>query len=79
MTAKIVGFLPEIGLGVHWALIEEPTRLPGINIDHGTLLVDRSRLQHPGDLLHEGGHLAVIPAGERSSWSETRGRTPPGR
>jgi hypothetical protein len=40
--------------------------LPGITIDHGVLVVDESRLQNPGDLLHEAGHLAVTPSGARS-------------
>ena len=65
VTAKIVDFLVEVGLTVRLERIEGPTRLPGIKIERGTLVVDRSRLQYPGDLLHEAGHLAVIPAEER--------------
>jgi hypothetical protein len=65
VTGRIAGFLTEIGLTLRWELIEEPTRLPGIKIDRGSLLVDGARLRYPGDLLHEGGHLAVIPAEER--------------
>lgn len=66
LTAQIARFLTEVGIAVRWQLIEEPTRLPGIKIDRGALLVDRARLQHPGDLLHEAGHLAVIPPDERA-------------
>lgn len=62
----IAGFLAEIGLAVRWQELDEPTRLPGIKIDRGTLLVDRERLHYPGDLLHEAGHLACIPADERA-------------
>ncbi len=50
--------------------------MPGLTIDHGTLVVDRSRLQHPGDLLHEAGHLAVIPADERAQLVGNAGPDP---
>lgn len=38
-------------------------------IDHGTLVVDPERLDHPGDLLHEAGHLALFPAESRATMS----------
>jgi hypothetical protein len=62
---RIERFLVEIGIAVRWEPIEAPTSLPGITIDRGTLVIDRSRLRHPGDLLHEAGHLAVIPGDQR--------------
>lgn len=65
VTGQIGRFVAEVGIPVRWDPIDGPTRLPGIRIDRGTLLVDRARLAHPGDLLHEAGHLAVIPAEER--------------
>ena len=65
---KVVRFLDEIGLPMRCERIERPTRLPGITIDRGTLRVDRYRLLYPGDLLHEGGHLAVLPANERTQF-----------
>ena len=39
--------------------------MPGIDIRQGTILVDEARLAHPGDLLHEAGHLAVADPAER--------------
>lgn len=63
---QIVRFLVDIGLTVRTEPVEKPTPLPGITIDRGTLVVDRAKLQYPGDLLHEGGHLAVSPAEERA-------------
>jgi hypothetical protein len=39
--------------------------LPGIAVAKGVLLVDESTLKHPGDLLHEAGHLAVLPPERR--------------
>ena len=76
VTARIVRFLEQTGLAVRWELLEEPTRLPGISIDRGALVVDRSRLQYPGDLLHEAGHLAVIPADERAQLVGDAGSDP---
>jgi hypothetical protein len=65
VTVRIVAFLREIGIEVRAADIAEETILPGISVDHGTILIDESKLTHPGDLLHEAGHLAVTPAEKR--------------
>ena len=65
VTTRIVEFLSEVGLAVRWDTVDGPTVLPGITIDRGTLVVDRTRLRHPGDLLHEAGHLAVMVPEER--------------
>lgn len=65
---RIARFLGEIGLQLHAADLPE-SFLPGIAIESGTLLVDRTRLTWPGDLLHEAGHLAVAPPDVRSGLS----------
>jgi hypothetical protein len=65
-TAAIFAFLDEIGLPVRFGEISEPTFLPGIRIEHGRLLVDESLLLYPGDLLHEAGHLALLPPERRA-------------
>src|SRR4051812_6792975 len=70
---RIVAFLREIGLVVRVAEIEGPTVLPGIRVVEGGLVVDPARLQYPGDLLHEAGHLAVMPAGRRSLANDDTG------
>lgn len=44
-----------------------PTVLPGITVERGTVVVDTGRAHHPGDVLHEAGHLAVLPAAERAA------------
>ncbi len=67
LTRRIVDFLTSIGLTVAAAELPETTFLPGLTISHGVLLVDEQRLLHPGDLLHEAGHLALYPAAERPS------------
>jgi hypothetical protein len=35
-------------------------------VRHGVLTFDPQRLLYPGDLLHEAGHLAVLPSSERA-------------
>lgn len=66
ILTQITHFLEEIGLRVQPAEINGPTFLPGINVEHGTLLFDPTKLLYPGDLLHEAGHMAVISAARRS-------------
>jgi len=64
-TNCITSFLTEIGIVLTWANLPDETFLPGIQVFDGTLLVDESKLKYPGDLLHEAGHLAVVPADAR--------------
>lgn len=61
----ILAFVAAIGLGVRETTLAADGFLPGLRIEDGVLLVDRARLQYPGDVLHEAGHLAVVPAAER--------------
>lgn len=61
----ILRFLRAIGLSVDEASLPDDTFLPGVAIQRGTLVVDRARLRWPGDVLHEAGHLAVLPAALR--------------
>jgi hypothetical protein len=63
----IVGFIQEIGLSISEAKLSDPTFLPGILVKNGGLVIDPAKLAHPGDLLHEAGHLAVVPADDRSA------------
>jgi len=57
--------LEEIGLTVRRAALPEGTFLPGIQLEGNGLVVDEAKLLHPGDLLHEAGHLAVLTPAER--------------
>ena len=66
---RIVAFLRGIGLAVEPRALPDPTFLPGISIDCGVLLFDPVKLAYPGDLLHEAGHLAVVPAAVRRTIS----------
>ena len=65
-TARIVAFLRDIGIAVEAADLGEGTFLPGIAIERGGLLYDPQRLTWPGDLLHEGAHIAVAPPDARA-------------
>ena len=65
IRSRIVAFLREIGLSVQARRLPGPTFLPGIRVEHGGLVFDPDRLRYPGDLLHEAGHLAVVPAIDR--------------
>jgi hypothetical protein len=58
----IVDFLSRIGLPVVEETLPADTFLPGIALRAGGLMVDTDKLLWPGDLLHEAGHLAVLPA-----------------
>ena len=73
LTARIAGFLRDIGLEVRACALPAETFLPGIRIHRGALLVDEERLLHPGDLLHEAGHLAITPAERRGELGDDVG------
>src|SRR5688572_15417671 len=63
-TAK--KFITEIGIEIEFGL--SPTEycfVPGLQILQGRILVDQEQLAYPGDILHEAGHIAVVPASER--------------
>lgn len=70
VTCQIVGFLREIGIEVIAAELPRVSFLPGVTIERGRLLVDEGRLLYPGDLLHEAGHLAVVPRRVRPHLSD---------
>ena len=65
ITQQLADFLNGIGIGVRRGEIQEETFLPGIRLEDGGMVVDEGRLSFPGDMLHEAGHLAVIPPDRR--------------
>lgn len=72
-TDTISAFLNSIGIPVTEETIEEETFLPGILMKNGGLAIDRTRLKYPGDMLHEAGHVAVMPPSARAKVSVNAG------
>lgn len=65
LVSSILPFIRSIGIEVIEGPIADSCFLPGLRIDRGRLLVDVERLLYPGDLLHEAGHIALVPPAER--------------
>jgi hypothetical protein len=76
LTDRIVAFLRDIGLSVCAGEVAGPTILPGILVEHGALKFDPGRLRFPCDLLHEAGHLAVVPPERRAAMHHDVGSDP---
>ena len=64
---KCISFLNEIGIETRFEKLDENCFLPGLSIDAGAILIDTGLLKYPGDILHEAGHIAVVPAVERQA------------
>jgi hypothetical protein len=64
---RLIRFIREIGIEVRNAALDESCLLPGLDIRDGTVVVDPPRWLHPGDILHEAGHLAVAAPEHRSA------------
>jgi hypothetical protein len=69
ITDTITRFIESIGITVRFVTGVQDTFLPGLRIEKGGILIDKEQPFYPGDLLHEAGHLAVIPTAERSGLS----------
>ncbi|HEY2769724.1 MAG TPA: hypothetical protein VGI87_04120 [Solirubrobacteraceae bacterium] len=69
----IVEFLRSIGIPVSAGELTEECFLPGIKISGGEIVFDPERMLYAGDLLHEAGHLAVLPGAVRSQFGEEDG------
>jgi Aspartyl/Asparaginyl beta-hydroxylase len=76
-TNQITAFLEKIGMSCGFDHLPDPTFLPGIDIRGEAVIIDREKLQYPGDLLHEAGHIAVTPAAERALLSGNVGENDP--
>lgn len=77
LISLIADFIRSIDIEVTFRPLDDTTFLPGIAIEHGTIVIDTDRLQYPGDLLHEAGHIAVVPLAERATLTaESLGKRP---
>lgn len=70
ITDRILAFLGEVGIPVEAGAPGEGSLLPAMTVRHGKLIYDPERLEWPGDLLHEAGHIAVTDPAVRTSLSE---------
>lgn len=75
---RILSFLAEIGIVVRERPLPSTTFVPGILIERGELVIDREKLAHPGDLLHEAGHIAVMPPSVRPQMNDDDLKSGPG-
>ena len=67
----IIEFLREQGFEVREDVLSSESFLPGIAIVEGALVVDWAGSPSPGDLLHEAGHLALLPPVQRRAASSS--------
>lgn len=75
---KSIDFLKTIGIVVKEGVIDDKSFLPGILIKDGELIIDSQKLQYPGDVLHEAGHIAVVLPAERATLSDNVTANRPG-
>ena len=64
---KCIEFLLHIGISVSYGKLPGNSFLPGLSIENGGIVIDAEALKYPGDILHEAGHIAVVPAAERGA------------
>jgi hypothetical protein len=63
----LTDFVRGVGIPVLAASAIGPTQFPGLAIQNGCVLVDETRVIHPGDILHEAGHIAVTEPALRNA------------
>ena len=56
---QIIHFLNDIDIKVIPTTLSDDTFLPGLSLKGHCILMDQTKLNYPGDLLHEAGHIAV--------------------
>jgi len=61
----IVAFMRRVGVPVEVGEFGPAGFLPGVTVHQGGFRVDPSHLVASGDLLHEAGHMAILPAALR--------------
>lgn len=67
LVVKLVTFVRSVGIEVRACPINWKTQFPGLEIQAGTVLIDESQLIHPGNILHEAGHIAVHDPARRAN------------
>jgi hypothetical protein len=67
LLERAIAFIRSIGIEVSYQTLEENTFLPGLLIHNGGICIDAAKLKYPGDVLHEAGHIAVVPEADRAT------------
>lgn len=62
----ILQFLDRINLNYKECTLAEESFLDGVLIKNGVVCFDSKQLLSPGDILHEAGHLALLPPDKRA-------------
>lgn len=62
---EMIRFLDQVGIVVLFSDLPKETFLPGLMIDRGKLIIDKSKLLYVGDILHEAGHIALMTPSDR--------------
>ncbi|GGX24326.1 hypothetical protein [Undibacterium macrobrachii] len=60
-------FIESLGIAIIPKRLDHPTFLPGLDLGPNCIYLDVKKMQYPGDLLHEAGHLAVTTAAQRAA------------
>jgi hypothetical protein len=66
---SITGFIASIGIPVSEGHVSADSFLPAMEIVNGGIVYDPESLIYPGDLLHEAGHIALLPGEHRNKVS----------
>ena len=73
---RIVDFIRSIGIEVNEGAMTRETLVPGMDIVHGTLLIDETMMCKPADLLHEAAHIALTSPSARNALDGTADTSP---
>jgi hypothetical protein len=60
-------FIEDIGINVRFGEVPAHSLIAGICIKDGAVVIDLQHLIQLGDVLHEAGHIAVVPFRDRTS------------
>jgi hypothetical protein len=62
-----IEFLNSIGIKTAFGTLSDGSFLQGISIENGVIIIDKDDLKFPGDILHEAGHIAIVPSIDRQT------------
>lgn len=75
-SVRMQNFILSLGIQLEYKSLPQDTFLPGLDLGSNRIYIDLDRLQYPGDLLHEAGHLAVATARQRDAVGSAQSEQP---